>query len=322
MNYPDNLQGAEGQTIYRFLSLRDGENVPSDVDHVSVLLFMRDIPTQSIGQLSAAVASVTAQRDHIAPFPDSLDFLPDNRQVNLYTNTDARGLLAEFDTTIQFIRRNAQAPAALLAEAFGPEAMRGMSLEDMISLAIKWSRYYFTLRTRYLEHGVSHDLRIGHREEEWQANIERSNIANKLIHTSSIETDVIWVNAPHIFADEVVGMNTADITRTFFEFLYRLTWTEAAGIVRIGAQRDHLGNKTYYGRMFSWIVYFINRFTNWKTTVNQALNRMHVPRGASRRNYQIREWETAGGGAIEGMYKLLHIINFFAFNDCQWCPIS
>ncbi|KAK6951697.1 hypothetical protein Daesc_006220 [Daldinia eschscholtzii] len=230
MNNPGVLQGGEGQTIYRFLSFREGEDVPSDVDHMSVLLFMRDIPTRSIGQLSAAVASVTAQRDHIAPFPNSLDFLPNNRQVNLYTNTDAKGLLAEFDTTIRFIRRNAQAPAAILAEAFGSDSMTGVSLEDMISLGIRWSRYYFTLRTRYLEHCLSHDLRIGHREEEWHANIERSNFANQLVHTANIETDIVWVNVPHIFTEQAAGMNTTGITCSFFEYLYRLTWTEAVCI--------------------------------------------------------------------------------------------
>ncbi|KAI1801012.1 hypothetical protein F4811DRAFT_536063 [Daldinia bambusicola] len=300
--------GFQTNSMYRFLRYMPDVTAPTDTNTVSLVIYLRDIPAISLLGLTNRLNNIIRQAGGGTITPGALDYLNDGRVLNIYGNRDGLALMNEFDATISFGRDRAAGSdmdeiEQMFTEAFGPETVRGMTARDMATLAIRWSQAFFILRTRFLEYAILDDIHLYKSVGERYRSEDRTRMANDYAHQPCLEEDIGWVNTQHISPRDPSSRDTRLLTCTFFESVYRLTWTEAVAIVGIAVQRNPNGTRTHYGRMFSWIVYFINRYLHWRITVTWAYSRLPFGPGTSREAVRAGIWEQNGGRDMDITYE-------------------
>ncbi|KAI1464514.1 uncharacterized protein F4812DRAFT_157549 [Daldinia caldariorum] len=291
------------QSMYRFDAYDPTVEALNDEERVSILLYLRDVPGVWFGSMLPTLHRVVQQYDGSTLTSGALDYLHDGRIIGTYGNADALGLINEFDATITLARDRGVEWNTLqdFTQAFGPNSVSQMTTGDATNLAIRFSHAFFTLRTRFMEHAIQDDIRLITPESGRERARERTSVGNGIVHKANMETDVAWVNTPHILPNEVTGScsNTLGLTLAYFEGIYRLTWPEAAAIVYFATEKRADNSPSATGRIFSWIVYFINQFVNWKTTVTWGYNRLPCPPGISRDAARVQAYEENDGLLIE-----------------------
>ncbi|KAI0848561.1 hypothetical protein F5Y00DRAFT_262348 [Daldinia vernicosa] len=277
-------------------------------DRASVLIYLQDIPVNATFPRTGVLNRIPEElHQYINYAPIGLEFQDGRVATNIFGNDAAHELLAEFDSVIEFSNNGSQWIHDTLTEAFGRDAFRGLTLPEMLSLVKGWCHGWFTARNRFIEFGMNHCVSVWQRPEVYAANRQRTDIANEVLHAPNIEFDAVWVCVPNVNVTAEVGRNTRGMTNAGFRALYRLNRIEAIAIMRIAKQKSRDGTSTRYGRLFRWIVYFINQYTKWKVTVYEQycmMSQRSYDDHAAKKNFQTQEWDKHGGKTIEGSTNL------------------
>ncbi|KAI0119003.1 hypothetical protein F4814DRAFT_223258 [Daldinia grandis] len=277
-----------------------------DRDRASILIYIKDIPVNSAFPRAGVLNRLPEPLHRYVNYaPVGLEYHDDGRTSNIYGNDAAQELLTEFDSVIDFGRNGSQLVQTRFTDAFGQDAIRGMNLDEMLSLVILWCHSWFTSRNRFLESSLNSTPGAWQRMPVYRDNQRRTNLANDNLHAPNIEIDALWVCVPSIYTVAPAGRHTRGVTNSCFRNMYRLNRVEALSIMHIAKQKDAIGNSTRYGRIFRWITYFITQYVRWKATVFEQYARMlphnhlHLTH-EERKTYQANQWDQDGGRQIEG----------------------